>query len=85
VNVASVKVAIQNLTSKLWWRGGTSWGAFQLNPADVATPNATSTGWSLSWTPPTGAGSYGVQSESTDAAGNRQPTPKPWVPFKVTV
>ncbi len=84
VGVTAVRVAIKNIGTGLWWRGGTSWGAFLLVDATVAAPGAASTGWTLSWTPPAGAGSYGVQSEAADGAGNRQPVPKPWVPFKVT-
>ncbi|HEY3238887.1 MAG TPA: hypothetical protein VGL92_04930 [Acidimicrobiia bacterium] len=83
-NVTAVRVAIKNIATGLWWRGGNTWGAFQLNDATVGTPGATSTSWSLTWTPPPGAGSYGVQSEAMDGAGNRQPVPKPWVPFSVT-
>jgi DNA-binding beta-propeller fold protein YncE len=84
VGVTAVRVAIKNIGTGLWWRGGNSWGAFLLVDATVAAPGTASTGWTLSWTPPAGAGSYGVQSEAADGAGNRQPAPKPWVPFRVT-
>ena len=58
IGVASVRVAIQNLTTKLWWRGGSAWGAFLLvNDTVTPTPVATLSDWTLTWTPPSGAGS----------------------------
>lgn len=82
-SVAAVRVAIKNTVTGLWWRGGNTWGAFLLTDAVVANPGSTSTSWSLSWTPPPGGGSFGVQSEAQDTAGNREPPPKPWVTFTV--
>jgi tripartite motif-containing protein 71 len=82
-SVAAVRVAIKNTVTGLWWRGGNTWGAFLLNDAVVSSPGTTSTSWSLLWTTPPGGGSFGVQSEAQDTAGNREPAPKPWVTFTV--
>ena len=60
---------------------GSRWGAFTNLSAQLATPAATSTAWSLTWTPP-GPGTYGVQISSADAAGNVSPT-RPWRTFTV--
>jgi DNA-binding beta-propeller fold protein YncE len=81
--VAHVRVAIKNTATGQWWRADGSWGAFQWNDSVLASPGAPSTGWTFSWTPPAGAGSYAVQTEAADASGNVEPPPKPWVNFNV--
>ena len=65
--VTQVRVSIRN--SALQWWNGTSWGAWAYVPATLTNPNATSTDWSLSFTPPA-TGGYGFQVKSVDAAGN---------------
>lgn len=83
-SVARVRVAIQDTVTKKWWRSDGTWGANQQSDAALDAPGATSTGWSLDWTPPSGgSGSYGLQVQALDSANNADPT-KPWVPFKVT-
>jgi hypothetical protein len=67
--VTSVRVAIKNQSTGLWWHADGSWGAFQSVPAKLGSPGAKSTSWSLTWTPPS-TGNYGIQAVAWDAAGN---------------
>lgn len=75
VGVTSVRVAIRDNTTRLWWTG-TGWAAFTNLPAQLAAPGATGTSWTYTWTPP-GPGTYGVQVSATDQAGNVSPV-RPW-------
>lgn len=78
--VASVRVAVKNRATGLWWRADGTWGPFAAHPAVLGQPGAPSTAWTWSWTPP-GPGAYGVSVSAHDAAGNAEPAPRPWVPF----
>ena len=83
VSVAEVRIGIRDRTTGLWLRGNGTWGAFQNQQAVLGTPGGTSTGWTYSFTPPTGgSGNYALQVAAVDAAGNVDPT-KPWVPFQL--
>ena len=82
VSVTNVRVAIRNVTTMQWWNG-TGWGATFVNfEATLSAPGATSTGWSLAWTVPSGTANYAIQVTAVDAAGKVDAT-KPWVPFRV--
>lgn len=83
VAVASVKIAIQRKSDKLWWRANNTWGSYQLQTATLASPGGAASSWSYTWTPPAGAASYGLQVATTDTSSNPDPT-KPWVNFRVT-
>jgi tripartite motif-containing protein 71 len=84
VGVAEVRISIQDRDSKLWLRSNGTWGPAQPQQATLASPGATSTGWTFAFTPPTGgSGRYAVQVAAVDAVGNVDPT-KPWVQFSVT-
>lgn len=82
--VGKVRIAVQDRTSRLWWRADGTWGAYQQSEALLAAPGTASTAWSFAWTPPPGgSGNYGLQVQALDGVGNADPT-KPWVPFKVS-
>ncbi|RAY11381.1 hypothetical protein DPM19_30620 [Actinomadura craniellae] len=66
---ASVRVAVQDRLTRLWWRGDGTWGDQQRHPAALA-----GTAWSYTWTPPAG-GDYLVQVFAADPAGATDPTP----------
>ena len=84
VGVGEVRIAIRDRTSGLWLRANGTWGAFQNQQATLAQPGGTSTGWTFSFTPPSGgSGLYAVQVAAVDTSGNVDPT-KPWVLFDVT-
>jgi hypothetical protein len=79
--VTFVRVAIKNRTTNLWWHSDGTWGNYQLQVTALGSPGATSTTWSLTWTPP-GPGSYSLLAEAQDAAGNKT-VPKPTNRFTV--
>ncbi|GAA1295770.1 hypothetical protein Psi02_11640 [Planotetraspora silvatica] len=93
---ASVRVAIMDRVSKLWWRNDGTWGDYQDRPATLTGPatgkswtvsatgqmSFTGAGWSFSWVPPA-PGSYGLAVLSNDASG-RPDAAHPWVPFTVS-
>jgi len=84
VGVTEVRIGIQDRVSKQWFRSTNTWGAFQAQQATLASPGGTSTGWTFSFTPPSGgSGQYALQVTAADAAGNVDPT-KPWVTFNVS-
>ncbi len=76
--VAKVQVAIKNRDSGQWWTGSV-WGGFTYLDATLATPGATSSGWTFSFAPPA-SGNFGLLVRAQDAAGNQDPT-KPWINF----
>ncbi len=76
--VAEVELAIKNSTTGQWWTGS-GWGGFTYLDATLATPGATSTGWSFTFDPPA-TGGYGMLVRAQDAAGNYDPS-RPWVSF----
>jgi sugar lactone lactonase YvrE len=80
VAVASVRVAVKDKTSGLWWTG-TSWGSFTYLSAELADPGTMATAWSLEWSPPS-EGDYAILVEARDGSANPDPS-KPWVPFGV--
>jgi len=82
VGVGAVRVAIQRTTDNLWWRGGTTWGAYQQQLVTLPSPGATSTPWTYQWASPAAGGSYRLEVQAQDTAGNFDPT-KPLVPFTV--
>jgi len=82
--VQEVRIAIRDRQSGLWLRGNGTWGAFQNQQATLAQPGAATTGWTYTFTPPTGgSGLYAVQVAAVDGSGNVDPT-KPWVQFAIT-
>ena len=83
VAVGAAWVAIRDRSSGQWLQSnGTSFGGtYTLLPATIASPGATTTGWTFPVS--LASGSYGIQLKVDDAAGNRDPSP-PWVPFSVT-
>ena len=63
--VTAVKYSVQHQRSAQWWTGS-AWSTTQTwFNATVATPGATSTGWSATWTPPS-AGRYYIYAAATD-------------------
>jgi hypothetical protein len=80
--VARVDVAIKRADTNQWLRLDGTWGVFQWLPASLASPSATSTGWTYDWTSAF-AGAFTVQVRATDGAANIDPT-LPSVPFTVT-
>ncbi len=83
VGVASVLVAVQDTVTKEWLRpNGTFATGYATVTATLANPNATTTTWSYTFTPPI-ARKYGVSVIAKDAAGNQDPT-RPWVSITVT-
>jgi hypothetical protein len=79
VGVASVRLAIRDRDTLLWWTG-TEWGAYTTLEASIAEPGAPTTTWSYSWTPPA-AGNYGVLVRVEDTSANTNAV-KPWVRFR---
>ena len=72
--VAGVKYSVQHQRSAQWWTGS-AWSTTQTwFNATVASPGATSTGWSATWTPPS-AGRYYVYAAAVDGSGNQDATP----------
>jgi len=83
VGVSRVEMAIKNRTTNKYWNGS-SWvsGWTWITPgATLASPGATSTSWSYTWTPP-GTGPYAVSVRAVDAAGNIDAT-RPYYNFTV--
>lgn len=67
--VTQVRVAVQNRTSSQYLQADGSWGpASAFRTATLASSGATSTGWTLPVTVPTGA--YVIDVRARDAAGN---------------
>jgi hypothetical protein len=84
VGVDSVRLSIQDTTTKLWLTANDTWGTFTSLAATLVAPGAASTTWTFSFTPPPGgSGNYGVQAVAVDTSGNVA-TKKPWVAFKAT-
>jgi DNA-binding beta-propeller fold protein YncE len=84
VGVASVKIAVKDRTTGLWYRANGTWGSFQQQLSVLGSPNAASTTWSFAWTPaPGGSGAYAVQVTAFDLTGNIDPT-KPYIRFSVS-
>ena len=82
VGVSQVQVAVQDTVTKQWLRpNGSFANGYATVTATLASPGATSTGWSYSFQPPV-ARKYGVSVIARDAAGNTDPT-KPWTTFQV--
>jgi hypothetical protein len=79
--VASVSVAVQDRATALWRRADGSWGAFEQQPAALASPGAPVTTWTYTFAAP-GSGRYAVWAKAFDAAGNG--APPAWVPFQVS-
>lgn len=79
--VASVKVAYQDLLTKLWWHTDGTWGSFAWIDATLASPGAASTAWSHTWAN-TRPGAYGVLVQAWDTAGKA--SNRPWGRFAVT-
>lgn len=76
-SVAAAYVALRRNDTQQWLRPNGTWGTgFTWVPATVASPGATSTGWSLATTLPV-AGGYFAQVRTDDAAGNQNVNPKP--------
>ena len=85
VGVQLVEVAIQDRVSKLWYRSNATWGAYQKQVATLGSPNAASTAWTYTWTPPAGGlNQYGVSVIATDTS-SVVATGKPWRTFDVNV
>lgn len=85
VGVAAVKVALKNTATGQWWSGSGSTGfstTFKWWDATLDTPGATTTGWTWPWLPKA-AGTYQLQVEARDAAGNVDAS-KPMITFTVT-
>lgn len=78
VGVSGVTYAIQDRSTGSWWTGS-AWGAETWHAAALASPGATSTTWSATWSPPAG-GTFLLAAAATDAAGNRSET---WREFQV--
>jgi DNA-binding beta-propeller fold protein YncE len=73
LSVAAVKAALKNRDTGLWWNQATAtWGPITWNPATLAAPGATTTGWA--WSPSVGTGNYLVQARAVDGAGRTDPT-----------
>jgi DNA-binding beta-propeller fold protein YncE len=83
VAVATVRIAIKNRDTGLWWRANGTWGAYQAFDAGLAAPRTPSTGWTFTWVP-AGPGNYTLLAEAVDSAGNVEAAPKPWVAFRVS-
>lgn len=83
VGVAAVRIAVKDRQSGLWLQDDGSWrnkaSAFRL--ADLASPGARSTGWTLTLSLPVGH-DFGFQAKAVDAAGNIDATPV-WQQFQV--
>lgn len=67
VGVTSVRVAVQDTVSKLWWNGS-GWGPYTTVAAGVSPGVPTAT-WAYTFAPPS-AGRYGYQVTAADGAGN---------------
>lgn len=82
VGVTVVQLAVQDSVTKQWLRpNGTFATGYATVNATLASPGATSTGWTFTFNPPV-ARKYGVSVIAKDASGNTDPT-KPWVIFTV--
>lgn len=74
VGVSGAQVRIQHTASGQYWTG-TAWSPAETwLAATVASPGATSTGWSLAWSPPA-AGGYTVSARAVDFGTNVDATP----------
>jgi fermentation-respiration switch protein FrsA (DUF1100 family) len=69
VGVRVVEFAIRNRANNLYWRTDGTWGAIAYFPTTLAVPDATSTGWSGSWSAPF-AGDFSAGVRARDIAGN---------------
>lgn len=79
--VGRVKVGVKNTSTNLWWRGGTTWGAFRTYNAETTNSATPASSWTFVWVP-LAPGNYSVQLTTSDATGNVG-SPKPTVNFKV--
>lgn len=73
--VASVTVLVKDRETNLWLQGNGTWGTTTANAgrlATLASPGATSTGWTLDV--PLGTGSYLITARARDGAGNQDAT-----------
>lgn len=74
VSVTAVGVAIQDRVTLAWWNAATStFGPITWNPALVVSPPASTTGWAISLTLP--SGSYLAKARATDQNANVDATP----------
>ncbi|HEY3238998.1 MAG TPA: NHL repeat-containing protein, partial [Acidimicrobiia bacterium] len=80
VAVVSVKVAVKNQDTGLWWRPNGTWGAFVQHDAILSASGSATTGWTFTW-PGAPTGRYALQVFTQDGTGKTDPT-KPWVPFR---
>ena len=78
--VATVRIAVRDQVTKLWFQPNGSFGAYTQFDASLGTPGATSTTWNRSLTLP--PGSYGVSARAADTAGAVDSTDA-WVTFTV--
>ncbi len=78
--VESVTVAIKNSSTGQWWTGS-DWGGFTRVATTLASPGSAATNWTYTFAPPQ-EGTYGVQVQAADHAGNVDPTPV-WRNFTV--
>ncbi len=81
VGVGRVGVAVQDRTTKQWLQDDGTYGSFTRLTADLASPDAPTTGWSLSRSLPDGI--YGISVEAVDTSGNKDST-RTWVAFSVS-
>ncbi len=80
--VTEVRIAVRNRDNNLWLQGDGSWGAaYAYRLATVASPGATSTGWTINVNLPT-AGNFAFDARARDAAGNLDGSAA-WRPFSV--
>ena len=83
VAVASVRVAIRDNATLLWWNG-TGWGAAgSYVQAALDSPGGSTTGWSYPFAPGM-AGNFGIQVKAVDSSGNVGPNTT-WRNFTITV
>ena len=80
--ITEVRVAVRNRDNNLWLQGDGSWATgYAYRLATVASPGATSTGWSINVNLPT-AGNFAFDARARDAAGNLDGSAA-WRPFSV--
>jgi hypothetical protein len=80
--VTEVRIAVRNRDINLWLQGDGSWGAaYAYRLATIASPGATSTGWTIDVNLPT-AGNFAFDARARDAAGNLDGSAA-WRPFSV--
>jgi hypothetical protein len=81
IALGKAQIDIKQVSTGLWWRSNGTWGAFQWQDATTASPGATASSWSYSWSAPE-TGDYSVFVRFLDDAGNIGAN-KPTIPFKV--